>query len=115
MNNEKSFCIGNNENDGLRNSFNPIESIDRSVLAEMKKYKNCNPEDVSILKGLKLKISNYLLEAEEDVAIYKQVAVNASRREEVYTFLQEENNIFEIDIHGSSYLYDANRSFIDQQ
>ena len=82
----------------------------------MKKYKNCNPEDVSILKGLKLKISNYLIEAEEDIAIYKQVAVNASScREEVYTFLHEENNIFEIDIHGSSYLYDANRTFIDQQ
>ena len=75
MDNEKSFCIGNSETNemisGQRNSFNPIESIDKSVLAEMKKYKNCNPEDVSILKGLKLKISNYLLAAEEEIAVYK--------------------------------------------
>jgi hypothetical protein len=70
MDNEKSFCIGNtDEISGQRNSFNPIESIDKNVLAEMKKYKNCNPEDVTILKGLKLKITNYLLAAEEQVAI----------------------------------------------
>jgi len=72
MNNEKSFCIGSaetNEFSDQRNSFNPIEQIDKSVLAEMKKYKNCNPDDVSILKGLKLKISNFLLSAMQDEAI----------------------------------------------
>lgn len=84
------------------------------MIAEMKKYKNCNPEDVSILKGLKLKISNYLLAAEEDVAIYRQVAVDATKNtSEVYTFLHEEKSVFEIDIQGSLYLYDANRTFID--
>jgi hypothetical protein len=68
MNNEKSLYIGSEADAllGYRNSFNPIESIDKTVLAEMKKYKNCNPEDVNILKSLKLKISNYLLSAEEE-------------------------------------------------
>lgn len=52
----------------------------------MKKYKNCNPEDVSILKGLKLKISNYLLAAEEEVAVYKSSS-QPRMTSEVYTFL----------------------------
>ena len=69
MTNEKSFCFYGRDDEGgaagaMRNSFNPAESIDKGVVAEMKKYKNCNPEDVNVLKGLKLKISNYLLTSE---------------------------------------------------
>ena len=90
MNNEKSFCIGNTETDqlnGQRNSFNPTEAIDKSVLAEMKKYKNCHPDDVSILKGLKLKISNYILSAEQDEANFKAQSNQIMNSSEIFTFL----------------------------
>lgn len=37
------------------------QEIDSSVVAEMKKYKNLLPEDIEVLRQLRLKITNYLL------------------------------------------------------
>jgi hypothetical protein len=36
----------------------------------MKQYKNMHPDDIMILKGLKLKISNYILKKMEEQAKY---------------------------------------------
>lgn len=41
------------------------QEIDPSVVAEMKKYKNLLPEDVEVLRQVRLKITNYLLLEQE--------------------------------------------------
>ena len=77
MENQKSFCfmhdvdgmdesrIDESIDMSLDLSFN--SNTDKSTLFEMKKYKNLQTEDIKILKGLKLKISNYILKESDKV------------------------------------------------
>ena len=58
---ERSFCFFSN--DQSVDSIN-ASNIERDQLEEMKKYKKVHPTDVDILKNLKLKICEYLLDAE---------------------------------------------------
>ena len=44
------------------NGLAPQRNLDKSVLFEIKQYKNMHPDDIHLFKGLKLKISNYLLQ-----------------------------------------------------
>ena len=59
MSEEKSFCVfGAEDRDASK--------VDEEILYQVKLYKNCHPDDVEILKGMKLKLSNYLLKGEAD-------------------------------------------------
>ena len=55
---EKSFCV-----------FGGEHQPDSEILSRLKKYKNCHPDDVAVLKGLSLKLSNYLLKAESEALV----------------------------------------------
>ena len=91
MENQKSFCFFPGDAFGMDESridesidmsldlsFN--SNTDKSTLFEMKKYKNLMPEDVKILKGLKLKISNYVLK--ESDKVFAQVQEMQRKNEE---------------------------------
>ena len=109
LTNEKSFCFYGADGEeggagGMRKSFDPTESIDKGVLAEMKKYKNCNPEDVSVLKGLRLKISNYLLTSEGKMLFEAQRQSHRLTK----TPLHLDNKILEVNIYPKDDFLNSN-------